>query len=51
MYVFPVATDTTLPAAWASYAEQPRHPYTVDPARVAAHRDEWLREWSDVTSR
>ena len=40
-----------LPADWASYAEQPTDPYSVDPARVAAHRDEWLREWSDVTSR
>ena len=51
MYVFPVAAHTRLPGDWASYAEQPSDPYSVDPARVAAHRDEWLREWSDVTSR
>jgi thiamine transport system substrate-binding protein len=51
MYVFPVAAGTRLPADWASFAEQPTDPYTVDPSEVAAHRDAWLREWSDVTSR
>jgi thiamine transport system substrate-binding protein len=51
MYVFPVVHGVDLPADWASYAEQPADPYAVDPADVAEHRDEWLREWSDVTSR
>jgi thiamine transport system substrate-binding protein len=51
MYVFPVASDTELPAEWASYAVQPDSPYTLDPAAIAAHRDEWLTTWSDVTSR
>jgi thiamine transport system substrate-binding protein len=51
MYVFPVADGVQLPADWARYAEQPTDPYSVDPADVAAHRDEWLRDWSDVTSR
>jgi thiamine transport system substrate-binding protein len=51
MYVFPVVDGIDLPADWASYAVQPTDPYTVDPADVAEHRDEWLREWSDITSR
>ena len=51
MYVFPVVAGTKLPAAWASHAKQPTEPYAVDPAEVAANRDDWLREWSDVTSR
>ena len=51
MYVFPVVDGTRLPADWASFAQQPTHPYAVDPADIASHRDEWLREWSDVTSR
>jgi thiamine transport system substrate-binding protein len=51
MYVFPVADGVKLPADWARYAEQPTDPYAVDPADVAAHRDEWLRDWSDITSR
>jgi thiamine transport system substrate-binding protein len=51
MYVFPVDARATLPTDWARFAQQPDHAYTVDPAQVAAHRDEWLRQWSDVTSR
>ena len=51
MYVFPVDPATTLPQEWASYAVAPTDPLEVDPAEIAANRDDWLREWSDVTSR
>jgi thiamine transport system substrate-binding protein len=51
MYVFPVADGAELPTEWAKFAEQPTEPYAVDPAEVAANREAWLREWSDVTSR
>jgi thiamine transport system substrate-binding protein len=50
MYVFPVDAGVTLPADWAKFAQQPEHAYTVDPAEIAAHRDEWLQQWSDITS-
>jgi thiamine transport system substrate-binding protein len=50
MYVFPVRRGTPLPAAWARYAVQPKHPYAVSPAEISAHRDAWLREWSDIAS-
>jgi thiamine transport system substrate-binding protein len=51
MYVFPVRKGTPLPTAWARYAVQPQHPYTVSPADISAHRDAWLRQWSDIISR
>ncbi|WP_372729963.1 thiamine ABC transporter substrate binding subunit [Nocardioides sp.] len=51
MYVFPVRDDVDLPAEWAAYAVQPDEAYAVDPSEIAANRDDWLREWSDVTSR
>jgi thiamine transport system substrate-binding protein len=51
MYVFPVREGTPLPAAWAKFAVQPQHPYAVSPAEISAHRDTWLREWSDIVSR
>ncbi len=51
MYVFPVDAGARLPTDWASFAKQPDHAYAVDPAQVAEHRDEWLEQWSDVTSR
>ncbi len=51
MYVFPVADGVELPAEWAEFAQRPTDPYAVDPAEVAENRADWLREWSDVTSR
>lgn len=51
MYVFPVAASVQLPAEWAEFARQPTDPWQVDPAEIDAHRDQWLREWSDITSR
>jgi thiamine transport system substrate-binding protein len=50
MYVFPVDSSVSLPAEWAKFAKQPDDPYAVDPDVIAARRDEWLRDWSDVTS-
>ena len=51
MYVFPAVERTPLPADWAKHAVQPRDPWAVAPDQVDAHRDEWLRQWSDITSR
>ena len=50
MYVFPVDAGAPLPPDWAKFAPQPDDPYSVDPAEIAQHRDEWLTDWSDVTS-
>ena len=50
MYVFPVAEDTPLPSEWAKFAVQPTDPWTVSPEDIDAHRDEWLRTWSDLVS-
>jgi thiamine transport system substrate-binding protein len=51
MYVFPVDDRASLPDTWAKFAKTADHPFTVPPDRIAKHRDDWLREWSDVTSR
>jgi thiamine transport system substrate-binding protein len=50
MYVFPVDAGAALPPDWAEFAPRPEHPFAIDPAAIAEHRDEWLRAWSDVTS-
>lgn len=51
MYVFPVVEGVALPKEWARFAKRPTAPYSVDPAEVAEKRDEWLREWGDITTR
>ena len=52
MYVFPVAADAAAAAATGRRSPSSRRRRTtVDPASISEHRDDWLREWSDVTSR
>ena len=51
MYVFPVMPDATIPADWAKFAPQPTDPYVVSPEEIAANRERWLTEWTDVVSR
>ena len=51
MYVFPVRDDVALPEEWATHAEQPDAPYTLDPAEIAGNREAWLEEWRDITTR
>jgi thiamine transport system substrate-binding protein len=51
MYVFPVDANAQLPTAWADFAVRPTEPWSVDPDEIAANRDAWLTEWSDLISR
>lgn len=51
MYVFPVSAEAQIPADWERFAEQPSDPYVVSPAEIAANREAWLTEWTDVTTR
>ncbi len=51
MYVFPVDDAVALPDLWARWAKVPDEPLSVDPAEVAANRDEWLTTWGEITTR
>ena len=51
MYVFPVDESVPLPELWARWAEVDPDPLTVDPGQVAEHRDEWLTDWAEITTR
>ena len=51
MYVFPVMPGATVPDDWAEFAPQPTDPYEVSPDEIAANREQWLTEWTDVVSR
>ncbi|HEU4513504.1 MAG TPA: thiamine ABC transporter substrate-binding protein [Nocardioidaceae bacterium] len=51
MYVFPVDESVELPDLWARWAKVPDQPLSVDPAEVAANRDEWLTTWGEITTR
>ena len=51
MYVFPVSESVDVPTDWATYATQPTAPLSVSPADIAANREQWLSEWTDVVTR
>jgi thiamine transport system substrate-binding protein len=51
MYVFPTNAAATLPPVFAKFAVQPPHPYTLDPQQIGDHRDQWIKEWTDIAVR
>ena len=51
MYVRPVNPAATLPAVFARWAADPKSPYTMDPQTIGAHRDEWIKQWTDLVLR
>lgn len=48
MYMYPVSSAVDLPAAWAQWAPLADEPFEVDPADIAANRDDWVRAWTDL---
>lgn len=50
MYMYPVSTSVDLPAAWEQWAPLADEPYEVPAADIADHREEWVREWTDLVT-
>ena len=48
MYVYPVQQATPLPASWEQSAPVAAAPAELDPADIAANRDAWISQWSDL---
>jgi thiamine transport system substrate-binding protein len=51
MFVYPVNSEAEVAPELVEYATRPADPYTVDVERVAQHRDEWIRAWSEIVTR
>ncbi|GGD13711.1 thiamine ABC transporter substrate-binding protein [Nocardioides daphniae] len=51
MYVRPVSGEADLPDDWAAFAPEPQKVWEVEPAEIAAKREKWLEEWTDVVTR
>lgn len=51
MFVFPVRDGVELPEAFRKFAVVPERPLELDPTRIGAHRDRWVREWTSVVLR
>lgn len=50
MFVYPV-TDVALPDVFVDYGVVPESPYLLDADLVAANRDRWIDEWTDLVLR
>ena len=48
MFVFPVNTQAQLPEVFVKYAQIPDHPASLDSDAIAANRDKWIQDWTDV---
>lgn len=50
MFVYPVI-DVDLPPEFVEHGAQPDEPYLLDPETVAANRDAWIEEWTEIVLR
>ncbi len=48
MFVFPARSNVELPEVFAANAAAVSQPLTMEPARIAANRDQWLGQWTDA---
>ncbi|HEY7381774.1 MAG TPA: thiamine ABC transporter substrate-binding protein [Gaiella sp.] len=51
MFVYPVRDGVPLPAAFREHAIVPASPLTMSPDRIAAGRDRWIDEWTEIVVR
>jgi len=47
MYVFPVNQTVILDETFIKYLEIPESPAMLNPAEIAAHREDWIKTWTD----
>lgn len=50
MYMYPVSTAVDLPEDWARWAPLADEPFEVPLDDIAANRDTWIREWTDLVT-
>ena len=51
MFVFPVNANAQLQPEFVQYLAVPENPVLLDAADIAAHREDWIRAWTEVVIR
>jgi thiamine transport system substrate-binding protein len=51
LFVYPARTDVALPAAFTSFSVVPGSPLTMAPSAIAANREQWVDEWTQLVIR
>ncbi len=48
MFVYPVREGAQVPPEFVKYGPQAKDPETMAPAKIAAHRDDWVKSWTSL---
>ncbi|MFI8830842.1 thiamine ABC transporter substrate binding subunit [Streptomyces afghaniensis] len=48
MYVYPVREGAQVPPEFVKYGPQAKDPETMDPAKIADNRDQWVKSWTSL---
>ncbi|WP_418082265.1 thiamine ABC transporter substrate-binding protein [Streptomyces qaidamensis] len=48
MFVYPVTEGAQVPPEFVKYGPQAKDPETMDPAKIAEHRDQWVKSWTSL---
>ena len=46
MFVYPVLKGAAVPPEFTEYGPAAKDPETMDPAKIADHRDQWVKSWT-----
>ncbi|MFC5953666.1 thiamine ABC transporter substrate binding subunit [Streptomyces pratens] len=48
MFVYPVREAARVPGEFTEFGPRAEDPETMDPARIADHRDQWVKSWTSL---
>lgn len=48
MFVYPVIAGATVPPEFDKYSPKPSDPVIMKPEQIAAGREQWIQQWSDI---
>ncbi|MFB8756096.1 thiamine ABC transporter substrate-binding protein [Streptomyces nigra] len=51
MFVYPVREGAQVPKEFTAYGPAAKNPETMEPAKIAAHRDDWVKSWTSLVLR
>ncbi|WP_416530668.1 thiamine ABC transporter substrate-binding protein [Streptomyces coelicoflavus] len=48
MFVYPVREGARVPEVFSKFGPQAKDPQTLDPAKIADNRDQWVKSWTSL---
>ncbi|MFG3335697.1 thiamine ABC transporter substrate binding subunit [Streptomyces tendae] len=48
MFVYPVLKGAQVPEVFSKFGPQAKDPQTLDPAKIADNRDQWVKSWTSL---